>query len=566
MVSILPRQKTYLSEKMINTLPQSLIESAKKVLVESTSPRLHHIADVKINFPDADYYVIRKGTPDTVGKITKEFSPEHIGVKINRTDVMDPRYHQYAMQYAHMNGYWKPKAKGALRLQHISVDDVKNMPALYRGLNESAEHPMIDVDGEMKHRHNSNGVPIHHSDEGIRNFHRWFDGSHAVDEHGRPLVVYHGSDNDFDKFSIDKIGSKNDSGFLGRGFYFSTSKNTAKSYQSDLSKEPKPFYLKLKAPQKGSWYSGEGYMNATKFSGDQDGAMWDHEDYDNPGTTGSIEFVVKHPHQIKSAIGNNGDFHPDKPQINESTEEPQIHTNNSLGMPIHRTVEGIHNFNKWFDGSQVKDEHGRPLVVYHGTNAHAYSPDEEIKNFHTNPESGRGAAFFTSNKSLAHEYGEKVYHTYLKLKNPLVIDAQGKHWSSISHNSPIKGEATEQLNSARKQKHDEMESIAKDMQELFDDTYSPREFNPIKGSLEGHQLKHIPGLEHDDLETDQVVNVAKKHGFDGVVFKNVKDSPTNDHGYRHDTADVYAVFHPQHIKSTDNNGQFGTEWHHGIKE
>ena len=120
-----------------------------------------------------------------------------------------------------------------------------------------------------------------------------------------------------EKFSPEKIGSNNDSGYLGRGFYFSTSKNTARSYQSDLDKEPKAFYLKLKNPQKGGWFSGEGYLNATKFSGDQDGAMWEHEDYDNPGETGSIEYVVKEPHQIKSATFNNGNFqHSD--HVNES--------------------------------------------------------------------------------------------------------------------------------------------------------------------------------------------------------------------------------------------------------
>lgn len=178
-------------------------------------------------------------------------------------------------------------------------------------------HHLIDVDGEIKHRHNSNGEPIHPTDEGIRNFHRWFNGSKAVDEHGRPLVVYHGSDNEFENFSPEKIGSNNDSGYLGRGFYFSTSKNTARSYQSDLDKEPKAFYLKLKNPQKGGWFSGEGYLNATKFSGEQDGAMWEHEDYDNPGETGSIEYVVKEPHQIKSATFNNGNFqHSD--HVNES--------------------------------------------------------------------------------------------------------------------------------------------------------------------------------------------------------------------------------------------------------
>ena len=56
-----------------------------------------------------------------------------------------------------------------------------------------SSHPMIDVDGFMKHRNNSEGIPIHHTDEGIRNFHRWFGDSDSVDEHGRPKVFYHGT-------------------------------------------------------------------------------------------------------------------------------------------------------------------------------------------------------------------------------------------------------------------------------------------------------------------------------------------------------------------------------------
>jgi hypothetical protein len=60
---------------------------------------------------------------------------------------------------------------------------------------------MIDVDGEKKHRNNSEGKPIHHTDEGIRNFHKWFGDSKAVDKHGRPQVHYHGTGADINKFS-----------------------------------------------------------------------------------------------------------------------------------------------------------------------------------------------------------------------------------------------------------------------------------------------------------------------------------------------------------------------------
>ena len=41
---------------------------------------------------------------------------------------------------------------------------------------------MIDVGGEKRHRHNSIEHAIHNTDEGIRNFHRWF----GDDTLGRP--------------------------------------------------------------------------------------------------------------------------------------------------------------------------------------------------------------------------------------------------------------------------------------------------------------------------------------------------------------------------------------------
>ena len=207
------------NNQMINNLPKSLIDTARDILEavqtdEQTPSKLHHVAEIKTNFPDADYYVTRKGSMDAVGKITNEFSPEHIGVKITRTDLLHPKYHQYAMQYAHMNGYWKGKTKGSLSLQHISVNDVKNMPFIYKGINESfysgvelpqsligsarkilteSQHPMIDVDGKLKHKTNSEGALIHPTDEGIKNFHRWFGDSDSVDDHGRPKVFHHGA-------------------------------------------------------------------------------------------------------------------------------------------------------------------------------------------------------------------------------------------------------------------------------------------------------------------------------------------------------------------------------------
>ncbi|MCX7631681.1 MAG: hypothetical protein N2038_15775, partial [Geminicoccaceae bacterium] len=47
---------------------------------------------------------------------------------------------------------------------------------------------------------NSNGQPIHPTEEGVRNFWKWFGDSKVVDDQGRPLVVYHGTTRDFSAF------------------------------------------------------------------------------------------------------------------------------------------------------------------------------------------------------------------------------------------------------------------------------------------------------------------------------------------------------------------------------
>ena len=58
----------------------------------------------------------------------------------------------------------------------------------------------IDIDGQQRPTTNSLGQPIHHTEEGIRNFYQWFGESKAIDRKGRPLVMYHGTHNDISEF------------------------------------------------------------------------------------------------------------------------------------------------------------------------------------------------------------------------------------------------------------------------------------------------------------------------------------------------------------------------------
>ena len=78
-------------------------------------------------------------------------------------------------------------------------------------------------------------------------FMRWFSGSVAVDQEGRPKVFYHASYEDFDEFMFpwerdeDNYESEGyDGGNLGIGFYFTDNEKYAKRFGT-----PKKFYLKI---------------------------------------------------------------------------------------------------------------------------------------------------------------------------------------------------------------------------------------------------------------------------------------------------------------------------------
>ena len=228
-------------------------------------------------------------------------------------------------------------------------------------------------------------------------------------------------------------------------------------------------------------------------------------------------------------------------------------------------------FKRWFGASKVVDERGQPLRVYHGTNAHAYARGERIEAFGT---SSRGAAFFSSDPRIAGQYGERVYAVYLRLENPLVVDAGGRGWTALGAASRIEGRITPPVRAALQEREDRQnrgnEEIAALLAEFDDlladvEASSPapaptmrRGIDARKDSLSGYTLGDLLLMDdNDSRETDDVAKSARTLGFDGVIFKNVQDSPTFDAGYSRFLSDIYAVFSPTQIKSaTDNAGTF----------
>lgn len=104
-------------------------------------------------------------------------------------------------------------------------------------------------------------------------------------------------------------------------------------------------------------------------------------------------------------------------KFSKSVEEIP-HVDNNLGQPIHPTKEGLKNFWNWFGGSKVKDENGRPKVVYHGTDAdfNEFDLKADRVNRGNNPE----GVYLTPDKHEAGDYGKNVMPLYAKAENTYI--------------------------------------------------------------------------------------------------------------------------------------------------
>lgn len=153
----------------------------------------------------------------------------------------------------------------------------------------------INVDGVSRPMENSKGQPIFSTEEGIRNFWRWFGNSKVVDKQGRPLVVYHGTNKDFAEFKTKNSGMN----MYGEGAYFTSDTGLADKFAvEDLAE-------KIRGRDAGNPVVYPAYLRIEK-----------------PGVDGEIigpVFLVKSPEQIKSSVGNRGGFNPKSGNVLEAT-------------------------------------------------------------------------------------------------------------------------------------------------------------------------------------------------------------------------------------------------------
>lgn len=155
-------------------------------------------------------------------------------------------------------------------------------------------------------------------------FKKWFGDSKVVDADGEPLVVYHGTTRDFTAFDQSTLGEKTGAADARAGFFFAGNPRAADQFTwegGEKSGHIMPVYLSMQNPfvsshaLNGATGTAAGrIINEAKANG-HDGVIFENSDM--LGNTGPT-YVVFRPEQIKSAIGNNGDFDGANPDIRYS--------------------------------------------------------------------------------------------------------------------------------------------------------------------------------------------------------------------------------------------------------
>ena len=261
--------------------------------------------------------------------------------------------------------------------------------------------------------------------------------------------------------------------------------------------------------------------------------------------------------------------------------------NNAAAAPQTETAA----FKKWFGTSKVVDAEGKPLVVYHGTPRGGFSVFKLV--YDDRP----GAVFFSNKRTVAGDYagyGQKVDLPGPVPKNlPALKSVTDLRRFVKSPENDFDGWKMRLLESKQVieeddspsytgmgarvatryvlwwQKGDRDVDIAEGYQLdvlLFEANAAVkrrldiagiyavylRMLKPMVVDGKGAPWMSVP-YEGGYWKTDQLADIARSKGYDGLILRNIYDNPIQ----QIEISDVYVVFDPHNIKSaTANAGTF----------
>ena len=221
--------------------------------------------------------------------------------------------------------------------------------------------------------------------------------------------------------------------------------------------------------------------------------------------------------------------------------------NNGNASQVSRLILGKHLAEVNGKVSKVVDENGEPLVVYHGTD----NTNTDYTNFtvfkHSDPRVKKYVHFFSSNRDVAGSMGSYIYDVFLNIKNPLIIDAGGNDWGAIKDHTNGKVKFSDLTNEQKKK-----------LCKVFDCTMKELESSYRADSV--IDLVQAGVIKRNERSTNEWAEYARANGYDGVIFKNVRDGAGYD--AMSAPADVFASFYSNQVKSAifdSNNAMSATK-------
>lgn len=264
---------------------------------------------------------------------------------------------------------------------------------------------------------------------------KYFQSSKIVDDSGKLLPVYHGS-NEYGEITVFKKGK---TGYLGGGIYLTTDKQYAQRYANKNGYEGRIYeaYLNVTNPLtvtsvdpakeilRAVYGSDRVYANRTANQGSAmhlitsadinklrakgyDGIVWNYG--------GSKEISVFDSNQIKLVSNQNPTTSRD---IRYAL--PEI---DSAGKKLTEQQR------EFFKDSKVVDKQGQLLAVYHGTDEQFTVFDKSKFGSKTDAGIYGQGFYFAAERGEALAYGASAKKYYLNIKNPLVIN-RNTGYSSI---------------------------------------------------------------------------------------------------------------------------------------
>ena len=219
--------------------------------------------------------------------------------------------------------------------------------------------------------------------------------------------------------------------------------------------------------------------------------------------------------------------------------------NNGNASQVSRLIIGKHLAEVKGNVSKVVDENGEPLVVYHGTD----NTNPDYTKFtvfkHSDPRVKKYIHFFSSSRDVAGSMGSYVYDVFLNIKKPLIIDAGGNSWGAIKDHTDGKVKFFDLTDAQKKKLCKAFECTMKELESSY---RADSEIDLVQAGV----------IKREERSTNEWAEYARANGYDGVIFKNVRDGA----GYEamSTRADVFASFNPNQIKSaTENIGTFNPD-------